>query len=54
MCDRIAATGALDDARERALGYVADAKRTLDELDLSDQRANALRLVADGVVHRYA
>jgi geranylgeranyl pyrophosphate synthase len=54
VCDRIAATGALDDARERALGYVAGAKRTLDELDLAEQRVNALRLVADGVVERYA
>jgi geranylgeranyl pyrophosphate synthase len=54
VCDRIAATGALDDARERALGYVSEAKRALDGLDLSDQRARALRLVADGVVERYA
>ena len=54
VCDRIAATGALDAAREQALGYVAEAKRTVDDLDLPDQRANALRLVADGVVERYA
>jgi geranylgeranyl pyrophosphate synthase len=54
VCDRIAATGALDEARDRALGYVAEAKRALDELDLPDRRANALRLVADGVVERYA
>jgi hypothetical protein len=33
---------------------VAEAKRTLDDLDLPDQRTNALRLVADGVVARYA
>jgi geranylgeranyl pyrophosphate synthase len=54
VCERIAATGALDDARERALSYVSEAKRTLEGLDLSDQRARALRLVADGVVERYA
>jgi len=54
VCDRIAATGALDAAREQALGYVAKAKRTVDDLELPDQRANALRLVADGVVERYA
>jgi len=54
VCDRIAATGALEAAREQALGYVAEAKRTLDDLDLPDQRTNALRLVADGVVSRYA
>jgi geranylgeranyl pyrophosphate synthase len=54
VCDRIAATGALEDARERALGYVSEAKRALDGLELSDQRARALHLVADGVVARYA
>jgi geranylgeranyl pyrophosphate synthase len=54
VCDRIAATGALEEARERALAHVSAAKIALDELDLSDQRANALRLVADGVVERYA
>jgi geranylgeranyl pyrophosphate synthase len=54
VCDRIAATGALEDARQRALGYVSEAKRALDGLELSDQRARALHLVADGVVERYA
>jgi geranylgeranyl pyrophosphate synthase len=54
VCDRIAATGALEDARERALGYVREAKLVLDGLELSDQRARALHLVADGVVERYA
>jgi geranylgeranyl pyrophosphate synthase len=53
-CDRIAATGALDEAREQALGYVSEAKRVLDGLELSEQRARALHLVADGVVERYA
>jgi geranylgeranyl pyrophosphate synthase len=54
VCDRIAATGALDEAREQALGYVDEAKRALDGLDLSHQRTRALHLVADGVVERYA
>jgi geranylgeranyl pyrophosphate synthase len=54
VCDRIAATGALDSARDQALAHVAEAKRTLDDLDLPERRANALRLVADGVVERYA
>jgi len=54
LCDRIAATGALEDARERALGYVGEAKRALDGVALSDQRARALHLMADGVVERYA
>ena len=53
-CDRIAATGALGEAREQALGYVSEAKRVLDGLELSEQRARALHLVADGVVERYA
>jgi geranylgeranyl pyrophosphate synthase len=54
ISDQIAATGALDEARERALGYVAEAKAILDGIDLSEGLTNALRLVADGVVERYA
>ena len=51
LCDRIAATGALDDARSRALELVMAAKRALPSLPRR-QRA-ALELVADGVVERY-
>ena len=54
MCDRIAATGALEEAREQALGHVSEAKRALAGLELSEQRTHALDLVADGVVERYA
>lgn len=54
VCDRIAATGALGAAREQALEHVAEAKRSLGELDLPRQRREALELVADGVVERYA
>jgi geranylgeranyl pyrophosphate synthase len=54
ICDRIAATGALEEARERALTHVAEAKRSLTELDLPEDRRRALELVADGVVARYA
>jgi len=54
VCERIAATGALDDARGQAFAHVTAAKQALDGLQLSDQRANALQLVADGVVERYA
>ena len=54
VCDRIAATGALDEARDQALTHVREAKEALDELDLSEQRREALRLVAEGVVARYA
>jgi geranylgeranyl pyrophosphate synthase len=54
ICDRIAATGALEEAREQALTHVAHAKRSLDELDVPEDRRRALELVADGVVARYA
>ena len=54
LCCRIAATGALDQSRDQALAHVADAKRSLEELDLSEARRRALELVADGVVARYA
>ena len=52
--DRIAATGALEEARTQALAHVSEAKESLDRLDLSKERLQALRLVADGVVERYA
>jgi geranylgeranyl pyrophosphate synthase len=54
ICERIAATGALDEARGLALTHVAAAKAELTELDLSAERRRALDLVADGVVQRYA
>jgi geranylgeranyl pyrophosphate synthase len=54
VCDRIAATGALETAREQALAHVGEAKRSLAQLDLPAQRREALELVADGVVERYA
>jgi geranylgeranyl pyrophosphate synthase len=52
VCDRIAATGALEKVKERALSLVADAKSGLPALP-ERQRA-ALELVANGVVERYA
>jgi geranylgeranyl pyrophosphate synthase len=54
LCDRIAATGALDEARATAMRHVAAAKGRLDGLDLGAEREQALRLVADGVVERYS
>jgi geranylgeranyl pyrophosphate synthase len=51
LCDRIAATEALEDARRHALGLVRQAKVSLPPLGRR-QRA-ALELVADGVVERY-
>jgi geranylgeranyl pyrophosphate synthase len=54
LCDRIAGTGALERARERALGFVAEAKAILAGVQLSDNQRLALGLVADGVVERYS
>jgi geranylgeranyl pyrophosphate synthase len=54
VCDAIAATGALEEAREQALGYVADAKSIVGELELDAPQQRLLGLVADGVVERYA
>jgi geranylgeranyl pyrophosphate synthase len=52
LCERIAATGALDEARERALSIVSEAKGMLPAL-LPDGRHELLELVADAVVERY-
>jgi geranylgeranyl pyrophosphate synthase len=52
LCERIAATGALDEARERALSVVAQAKAALPA-NLPSGRAELLDLVADAVVERY-
>ena len=52
VCDRIAATGALEDARSRATALVADAKRGLPALPL--RQREALELAADVMVERYA
>jgi geranylgeranyl pyrophosphate synthase len=52
LCERIAATGALDEARERALAVVAEAKDALPAV-LPGGRDELLGLVADAVVERY-
>jgi geranylgeranyl pyrophosphate synthase len=52
LCDRIEATGALAEARQRALTIVAEAKNGLPKLQ--GPQTEALKLVADGVVDRYA
>jgi geranylgeranyl pyrophosphate synthase len=54
VCNRIAATGALELARDRALTQVGEAKRSLGQMPLSAEQRRALELVADGVVERYA
>ena len=52
VCDAIAASGALEAAREEALDMVGAAKDDLP--NLSVQQRAALELVADGVVDRYS
>jgi geranylgeranyl pyrophosphate synthase len=54
LCDRIAATGALDRVRARALGMVAAAKHSLERTDFEPELRQLLALVADGVVQRYS
>jgi len=54
LCDRIAATGALDQVRSRALSMVTEAKKKLDEAQFDAEQRHLLELVADGVVQRYA
>jgi geranylgeranyl pyrophosphate synthase len=52
LCERIAATGALEQAREQALAVVAEAKAALPGI-LPEGRSELLELVADAVVERY-
>ena len=53
VCDRIALTGALDEARTEALRHVAEAKAALADAELEEGTDRALDRVADGVVERY-
>jgi geranylgeranyl pyrophosphate synthase len=53
VCDRIAATGALGEARAVALEHVAAAKAVIPA-DLPERERAALLLVADNVVARYS
>jgi len=54
LCDRIAATGALERVRARALEMVAEAKRSLGRTEFAPEQRHLLELVADGVVQRYS
>jgi len=54
LCDRIVATGVLDDVRSRALGMVASAKRQLDSPAFDPEQRKLLGLIAEGVVQRYS
>ncbi|MDX6635568.1 MAG: hypothetical protein QOF06_1771 [Solirubrobacterales bacterium] len=54
LCDRIAATGALERVRARAIEMVAEAKRALERAEFAPEQRQLLTLVADGVVQRYS
>jgi geranylgeranyl pyrophosphate synthase len=54
LCDRIAATGALETVRARALEMVAAGKRSLERAGFEPEQRQLLALVADGVVQRYS
>ena len=54
VCERIAATGALEQVRARALDLVADGKRALGCASFDAEGRRLLELVADGVVQRYS
>jgi geranylgeranyl pyrophosphate synthase len=54
FCDRIAATGALETVRARALELVAAGKRRLEAASFEPDQLQLLELVADGVVQRYS
>ena len=54
LCDRIAATGALEASQARALAMVAEAKQGLGALELEDGQRRALTLVATAVADRRA
>ena len=54
VCDRIAATGALEASREAALEHVAAGKAAVAGLQLPAKQQRLLDLVADGVVERYS
>ena len=54
VCDRIAATGVLDQVRADARRRVELAKRALERSPLDPDQRQLLELVADGVVERYS
>jgi geranylgeranyl pyrophosphate synthase len=54
ICDRIAATGALDQVRERAKRGIHGAKTSIASEDFTDEERQLLGMIADGVVERYA
>lgn len=54
LCDRIAATGALDQVRATAMSLIEQAKAELAAAGLEQEQRRLLELIADGVVLRYS
>ena len=54
LCDRIVATGALEEVREEARARVEAAKTLISTAPLDDRQRELLTLIADGVVERYS
>jgi geranylgeranyl pyrophosphate synthase len=54
LCDRIEASGALEQVRAQALEMVAEGKRSLGSAGFDAERRRLFDLVADGVVQRYS
>ena len=54
LCDRVAATGALEEVRERARDGIATAKGMLLDDSISEEERRLLSMIADGVVERYS
>jgi geranylgeranyl pyrophosphate synthase len=54
LCERIAATGALDEVRAKAKRAIGDAKGVLASERFTGEERELLGLIADGVVERYA
>jgi geranylgeranyl pyrophosphate synthase len=54
ICDRIAATGVLEQVRARARAMIEEAKASLRGGEFDDSERELLGLVADGVVERYS
>ena len=54
LCDRIAASGVLDEVRARARAGISRAKDILDADAFSGEERRLLALIADGLVERYS
>jgi geranylgeranyl pyrophosphate synthase len=54
VCERIAATGVLDEVRSSARERVATARHALGEAAIAGEQRRLLELVAEGVVERYS